>query len=217
MSYRINNVSVVPPVGSVVAHTSNTIPSGWLLCNGDPYSRTTYSALFGVIQTAYGEGNGTTTFNVPNFQAAFLRGAGTQTYPTGVGGTTYAASAINTAQGTALLNHYHGINDTTHYHSITVGTHNHSLSQTSHNHGLSSQSNILTAKNNGSLVYPQVNPAAIITGPDPSTDQANDTFTIDGNKSGIANNTVINTTGITQTNATGGTELIPFNLSLIHI
>jgi len=42
---------------------------GWLLCNGDAVSRTTYARLFGVIDTKYGAGNGSTTFNVPDFRS----------------------------------------------------------------------------------------------------------------------------------------------------
>ena len=42
------------------------VPDGWLVCNGQAVSRTTYSALYNVIGTKYGTGNGSTTFNVPN-------------------------------------------------------------------------------------------------------------------------------------------------------
>lgn len=41
-------------------------PAGWLVCNGQAVSRTTYSALFGAIGTVFGTGDGATTFNVPN-------------------------------------------------------------------------------------------------------------------------------------------------------
>jgi len=47
---------------------SQGVPSGWLLCNGNAVSRTTYADLFAVIGTNYGVGNGTTTFNLPNYQ-----------------------------------------------------------------------------------------------------------------------------------------------------
>jgi microcystin-dependent protein len=43
-------------------------PSGYLLCQGQAVSRTTYAALFAVVSTTYGVGNGTSTFNVPNLQ-----------------------------------------------------------------------------------------------------------------------------------------------------
>lgn len=43
-------------------------PSGWLLCNGQAVSRTTYEDLFDIIGTAYGVGDGSTTFNVPDLR-----------------------------------------------------------------------------------------------------------------------------------------------------
>ena len=59
-------ISDTLPIGSVIEWYSDTIPDNWLLCNGQAVSRTDYSALFEVIGTAYGTGNGTTTFNLPN-------------------------------------------------------------------------------------------------------------------------------------------------------
>ena len=53
-------------VGTVKAFAGSTVPTGWLKCDGSAISRTTYSALFAVIGTTYGSGNGSTTFNVPN-------------------------------------------------------------------------------------------------------------------------------------------------------
>ena len=45
---------------------TSTAPTGWLLCDGSAVSRTTYAALFAVIGTTYGPGDGSTTFNVPD-------------------------------------------------------------------------------------------------------------------------------------------------------
>ena len=53
----------------------DNVPSGWLLCNGNAVSRTTYADLFAVIGTNYGAGNGTTTFNLPNYDDYWLIGA----------------------------------------------------------------------------------------------------------------------------------------------
>lgn len=52
----------------------STIPDGWLLCNGAAVSRTTYAKLFAVIGTRYGSGNGSTTFNLPNFNGRHVLG-----------------------------------------------------------------------------------------------------------------------------------------------
>lgn len=54
--------------GIVVPWGSASIPSGFLLCDGQAVSRSTYAALFAIISTTYGVGDGTTTFNVPDLR-----------------------------------------------------------------------------------------------------------------------------------------------------
>lgn len=55
------------PIGAQFAYSSATnIPEGCLICDGSAVSRTDYSELFAVIGTTYGEGDGSTTFNLPN-------------------------------------------------------------------------------------------------------------------------------------------------------
>lgn len=56
------------PVGGVEAYAGSVAPAGWLLANGSAVSRTTYAALFAIIGTAYGPGDGATTFNLPNLK-----------------------------------------------------------------------------------------------------------------------------------------------------
>lgn len=56
------------PVGSIVAYSSTTIPTNWLLCDGRAISRTEYALLFSIIGTTYGVGDGSTTFNLPNLK-----------------------------------------------------------------------------------------------------------------------------------------------------
>ena len=58
-------------IGAIQMYGGATAPAGWLLCDGSAVSRTTYSKLFEVLGTAYGEGDGSTTFNVPNFSGRF--------------------------------------------------------------------------------------------------------------------------------------------------
>jgi len=67
---------LVPP-GAVMSFAMNSAPSGWVEANGDPVSRSTYSALFSAIGTTYGSGNGSTTFNLPDLRGYFIRGSGT--------------------------------------------------------------------------------------------------------------------------------------------
>lgn len=56
------------PSGSITQFAGSSAPSGWLSCDGSAISRTTYAALFAVIGTTYGSGDGSTTFNIPNMK-----------------------------------------------------------------------------------------------------------------------------------------------------
>lgn len=69
----IHAPSTLPP-GIVASTTSATAPAGWFLCNGAPISRTDFSGLFSIIQTTYGTGDGSTTFNLPDARGLILRG-----------------------------------------------------------------------------------------------------------------------------------------------
>ena len=60
-------------VGEVAFFACSTPPSGWLKANGAAVSRTTYAALFAAIGTAFGAGDGRTTFNLPDLRGEFLR------------------------------------------------------------------------------------------------------------------------------------------------
>ena len=62
------------PVGAVQSYAGATAPAGWLICHGQAVSRTTYAALFAVIGTAFGVGDGSTTFNTPDLRGEFIRG-----------------------------------------------------------------------------------------------------------------------------------------------
>ncbi|MEI2387473.1 phage tail protein [Breoghania sp. JC706] len=62
------------PVGSIMAFAADTPPSGWLECNGAAIGRTTYAALFASIGTTFGDGDGSTTFNLPDLRGEFVRG-----------------------------------------------------------------------------------------------------------------------------------------------
>lgn len=64
----------VIPAGSMMQRAVVTTPSGWLKCNGQAVSRTTYARLFAAIGTTFGAGNGTTTFTLPDMRGEFARG-----------------------------------------------------------------------------------------------------------------------------------------------
>ena len=71
---KLNRTTV--PVGSIqaLAYVPGAPIAGWLYCNGDAVSRTTYADLFAAIGTTYGVGDGSTTFNLPDLRGVFLRG-----------------------------------------------------------------------------------------------------------------------------------------------
>jgi len=62
------------PAGTLISLAAPFVPAGFLYCNGQAVSRTTYPALFNAIGTRWGNGNGSTTFNLPDLRGAFLRG-----------------------------------------------------------------------------------------------------------------------------------------------
>ncbi len=83
------------PVGSVITFAGPSAPAGYLQCNGAAVSRTTYADLFAVIGTMYGVGNGSTTFNLPDYRGYFLRGR-----DNGAGVDPDRASRTNRGDGT---------------------------------------------------------------------------------------------------------------------
>ena len=62
------------PPGAVIPYAGSSAPDGWLLCDGRTVSRTTYAALFAVIGTTYGAGDGKNTFALPNLQGRVAAG-----------------------------------------------------------------------------------------------------------------------------------------------
>lgn len=65
------------PTGCVQAFAGTTTPQGWLLCDGSAISRTDYADLYAVIGDTYGNGDGSTTFNLPNLIDKFVEGSAT--------------------------------------------------------------------------------------------------------------------------------------------
>ena len=83
------------PSGAILGFAMSAVPSGWLECDGSAVSRTTYAALFSAISTMYGVGDGSTTFNLPDYRGEFLRG-----YDHGRGADPDAATRTNRGDGT---------------------------------------------------------------------------------------------------------------------
>lgn len=88
------------PIGSTIDHAANTPPTGFLECDGSAISRTTYAALFAVIGTTWGSGNGSTTFNIPDFRGYFKRGWAH-------GGSVDSGRSFASTQQDAFQGHFH--------------------------------------------------------------------------------------------------------------
>jgi microcystin-dependent protein len=91
------------PTGAILPYGGTIAPAGWLLCDGTPVSRWTYRRLFAVIGTAFGVGDGSTTFNVPNMKGVSPTGVGAQD----VDGRTKTGPALGEAREDAFQGHSH--------------------------------------------------------------------------------------------------------------
>lgn len=84
------------PVGAMMAFGGTTVPTGWLLCFGQAVSRSAYAALFAAIGITYGQGDGSSTFNIPDKRGRISLGADNMGgSPAGV--VTQAVSGVNAA------------------------------------------------------------------------------------------------------------------------
>lgn len=107
--------TVIPP-GLVLPYGGTSAPAGWLLCNGAAVSRTTYAALFAIVGTTFGTGDGSTTFNLPDMRGKYPFGMDTSGTGNTLGGTfgtkdhvhtgpshTHALSGATAAGGNAAV------------------------------------------------------------------------------------------------------------------
>ena len=101
-------------IGETITWITTTTPANFLECNGNELSRTTYADLFAVIGTTYGAGNGSTTFNLPDFRGRFLRGLDTSgsVDPDGSGRT------VGDSQDDTFESHIHGSGTFSNYSSV---------------------------------------------------------------------------------------------------
>lgn len=96
------------PTGGLMLWPTASPPANWLICNGTAVSRSTYATLFAVVGTTFGVGNGSTTFNLPNY---------TDRMPIGAG-STYSVNSQGGAASTTLT-------------TTELPSHNHSASSSS--------------------------------------------------------------------------------------
>lgn len=135
------------PPGVMQMFAGAAAPAGWLLCNGQAVSRTTYAKLFAAIGVVFGPGNGTSTFNLPDMRGQFARGlntAATGDDPNRVIGTKQAGAVEahnHPATAAAIPAHTHPIsgitgNEEGHVHYVNLNSGNESAD---HAHYVSAQ------------------------------------------------------------------------------
>lgn len=118
------------PIGAQMSFSGNTLPPGWLFCDGSAVSRSTYSNLFTVIGTQYGTGDGSTTFNLPDKRGRMSLGAdnmnGSPASRVTFAGSGVNADVVGSGGGDQLLQvHAHATSDPGHTHALTDPGHFH--------------------------------------------------------------------------------------------
>ena len=159
----------ITPVGGIVMWSGNedqlpqltvngSVVTMWTVCDGRAISRSTYSALFNLIGTKFGSGNGSSTFNLPDLRNRFLIGSSSDSgsniegTTNRTGGSKDAEVIVHNHTLTAVGDHNHTVtvdsggshghtitvdSGGSHGHTITVdngGSHNHSITDPGHSH-----------------------------------------------------------------------------------
>ena len=161
-------------VGEVRMYAGATAPVGWLICDGSDVSRTTYAALYAIIGNTFGNGNGTTTFNLPDMRSRLPLGVGSiatlgqteQGTPTGLVGSPPAEDAGRGGRWSHV--HWHNavtpdgtlstgnqtLNQQTN--TTTGGTANRLTQPDTHNHSISGHTSSSSALSGGAGTVPSV-------------------------------------------------------------
>lgn len=191
----VNDAIEAGQSGLIKAWPTNTAPNGYLECDGSAVSRTTYADLFSVIASKYGNGDGSTTFNLPDFRGYFLRG-----YDNTAGNDPDAASRtdrgdgttgdnVGTKQAEAFKQHNHGGN---------TGSNNASQDVKSHENDRHIATGVANGSGNSSDVID------ITTANDEHTGNGNRMYTSGGNHTHTISNA-------------GGNETRPINVSVMWV
>lgn len=112
------------PTGGIIAYGGASAPTGYLICNGALISRVTYADLFTAIGTAYGAGDASTTFGIPDLRGAFPLGTAASGTGSTLGDT--GGSLDHTHTGPSHT-HTAATGDLTHSHAMTVAAHTHTV------------------------------------------------------------------------------------------
>jgi len=122
------------PIGGLIPYIGSTAPnSSFVLPYGQAVSRSTYSTLFGMVNTAFGVGDGSTTFGLPDFRGRIIAGkddmggsAASRLTSTYFGTSAAVLGAVGGSESHTLTSaqmptHSHGVNESAHTHGVTGG------------------------------------------------------------------------------------------------
>lgn len=188
------SIPTLVPVGTVVEYAAAAAPTGWAICDGSAISRSVYAALFSVIGTLYGVGDGSTTFNLPDCRARTIVGydSGAATGRVTAAGSGVDAGTLGAAGGhQQLQSHTHTAVDSGHTHTAADSGHTHAntINDPTHHH------QVLHANGPLSGIYP-----GYIASPQGNNFTYDDTLTAAG---GTEQNMTDVATGVTINNVAG--------------
>jgi microcystin-dependent protein len=121
LTAHLAGIDMILPAGMLMPYAGSTEPTGWVFCYGQNLNRITYARLFTAVGTAYGVGDGSTTFGVPDLRGRTLAGkdnmGGTAASRitsggSGITGTTLGATGgleTHTLTEAQLAAHTHGV------------------------------------------------------------------------------------------------------------
>ena len=147
----VTGPTTTSPTGSVIAFAGSSAPTDWLLCYGQAVSRTTYAALFAVVSTTYGVGDGTTTFNLPDLRGRTVAGVDN------MGGSDAGRLDIANSSGVVVGSQYVTLTGAqsgvpAHSHPNTASfSGSFSGTAASHNHTQNAHSHVMNYADNGSI------------------------------------------------------------------
>jgi microcystin-dependent protein len=207
------NDSALAQVGEIKMWPVATPPTGYLVCDGSQVSRTTYAALFALVGTAFGAGDGSTTFNLPNYTNRMAIGAG----------GLYSAAATGGSKDAIAVAHAHTF-------SVTTGTesvgHTHTFSATTgtesatHVHGTGTGGSFLTGSASSGTTgwagggnYTHVQPTTNTAG-----QSTTHTHSVSGTTGTVSANHTHSVSGTTASTGSSGTDAnLPPYLAIFFI
>src|SRR5262245_37247508 len=123
---RTGGTTAPTSVGFIAMWGGLTAPGGWLVCDGAAVSRTSFAELFAAIGTVWGNGDGRSTFNLPNLVGRFLRGDS-------AAGKTGGSDKVTLGNNNVPV-HTHSVTDPGHGHAVTDPGHIHTITDPTHVH-----------------------------------------------------------------------------------